>query len=63
VITGKWLQPRHASKEVFEKDFPTLESGLDAHCPGCNGYMKLNRKNPAGRVAGWCGKCNRGVCP
>ncbi len=64
MVTGKWLQPRHASVEVFEKDFPTLDArGLDVHCPGCNGYLKLTRKNPAGRFAGWCKKCDRGVCP
>lgn len=64
MLTGKWLQPRHASAEVFEKDYPVLApSGLDAYCPGCKGYLKLNRKSPAGRVAGWCKTCDRGVCP
>jgi len=61
---GKWLQPRHASKDVFEKDFPVPDlSGLDVYCPGCKGYIKLNRKNPAGRIGGWCDKCARGICP
>ncbi|MEK7858987.1 MAG: hypothetical protein AAB320_07575 [Elusimicrobiota bacterium] len=64
MITGKWLQPRHASEEVFERDFPQGElTGLDVYCPGCKGYTKLSRKNPMGRIAGWCKKCSRGVCP
>ena len=64
MVTGKWLQPRHDSSEIFEKDYPQLDiKGLDVYCPGCKGYLKLVRKNPAGRIAGWCKKCNRGVCP
>lgn len=61
---GQWLQPRHASRDIFEKDFPQVDlAGLNAYCPGCKGYIKLNRKNPAGRIAGWCDKCGRGVMP
>ncbi len=61
---GKWLQPRHASREVFERDFPQLDlSALEVSCPGCKAYIKLSRKSAMGRIAGWCGKCARGVCP
>lgn len=61
---GKWLQPRHARLEVFEKDFPQVEfSGLDVYCPGCRNPLKLSRRNPMGRIAGWCRRCDRGVCP
>jgi hypothetical protein len=61
---GKWLQPRHPSAQIFEKDFPQLDlAGLDVYCPGCKGYVKLLRKAPNGRIGGWCKKCNRGVCP
>jgi hypothetical protein len=64
MVTGKWLQPRHDNAAVFEKDYSKMElATLDVYCPGCKGYLKLNRKNPAGRIAGWCAKCNRGVCP
>jgi len=59
---GKWLEPRHTSKEIFEKDYPKLDiSGLDVKCPGCHCGLKLSRKNPAGRSAGWCKACNRAV--
>jgi hypothetical protein len=58
---GQWLQPRHATREVFEKDFPTLEGGMDALCPGCKGLVKLSRRSPAGKLGGWCKPCNRGV--
>jgi hypothetical protein len=65
MLTGKWLQPRHATQEAFGNDYPVLDpsGGLDVKCPGCNGYLKLNRKNPAGRSGGWCKNCNRGVAP
>ncbi len=60
---GQWLQPRHPSKDVFEKDFPTLEPrGLDVACPGCKATVRLGRKSPQGKLGGWCLKCNRGVC-
>ncbi len=59
---GSWLQPRHGSKDAFEKDFPTLElSPLEVVCPGCRSGVKLTRKAPTGKVGGWCAKCNRGV--
>lgn len=59
---GQWLQPRHGSKEVFDKDFPALEaSGMDVTCPGCKEIVKLARKAPTGKLGGWCKKCNRGV--
>jgi hypothetical protein len=62
--TGQWLQPRHSDSAAFEKDFPQLDAtGLDVYCPGCKGYLRLNRKNPSGRIAGWCKRCQRAVCP
>ncbi len=61
---GKWLQPTYDSMAVFEKDFPVLElPGLDVICPGCKKPVKLARKSPQGRIAGWCRRCNRGVMP
>ena len=61
---GKWLQPRHAAQEVFERDFPQTDlSGLDVYCPGCKALVKLSRKSPNGRIGGWCKKCQRGICP
>lgn len=61
---GKWLQPRHAAQAAFEKDFPQIDpAGLGVTCPGCKTYLTLSRKNPAGRIAGWCPRCQRGVCP
>ncbi|OGR85159.1 MAG: hypothetical protein A3J74_01775 [Elusimicrobia bacterium RIFCSPHIGHO2_02_FULL_57_9] len=61
---GQWLQPRHASVEVFEKDYPQVDfSGLDLYCPGCKVPLKLSRRSAAGRLAGWCKKCNRAVSP
>ena len=61
---GKWLQPRHADAAAFEKDFPQVDpAGLDVYCPGCRAPVKLARKGPAGRIGGWCRKCNRGVSP
>ena len=59
---GQWLQPRHPSYDVFLKDFPKLElSGLDVACPGCKGSVKLVRRSPNAKLAGWCKSCNRGV--
>jgi hypothetical protein len=59
---GQWLQPRHASHEAFEKDFPKLEqTGLDAACPGCKNVVRLARRSPNGKIGGWCKNCNRGV--
>jgi hypothetical protein len=59
---GNWLQPRHGSEDIFLKDFPSLEtSALDVACPGCKNAVKLSRKSPAGKHAGWCKRCNRGV--
>ncbi|HVA66384.1 MAG TPA: hypothetical protein VNK24_05610 [Elusimicrobiota bacterium] len=61
---GKWIQPRHMSQEVFEKDYPGLDlSGLDVHCPGCREILKLTRKSINGRIGAWCRRCNRGVGP
>lgn len=61
---GTWLQPRHMTAEAFEKDFPIPHpAGLDVYCPGCKGYMRLNRKSTSGRMAGWCRQCQRGVSP
>jgi hypothetical protein len=61
---GKWLVPRHASREVFEKDYPKVDfSALEVYCPGCKTIVKLSRKNMAGRVGGWCPKCGRAVAP
>jgi len=62
VTPGTWLQPRHGSKEAFEKDFPKVEvSGLDVACPGCKGAVKVIRRAPNGKLGGWCRNCNRGV--
>ena len=59
---GQWLQPRHGSKDVFDKDYPTIDmGGLDVACPGCKETVKLARKSALGKLAGWCKKCNRGV--
>lgn len=60
---GTWLQPRHGSEEAFKKDFPAWDpsSTLDVACPGCGKTVKLSHKSPAGRNAGWCKTCNRGV--
>lgn len=61
---GKWLQPRYAAQEVFERDFPQTDlSALDVYCPGCKALVKLLRKALNGRIAGWCKKCQRGICP
>ncbi len=59
---GKWLEPRYASKEIFEKDYPRLDlSGIEVMCPGCKGTVKLSRRNNSGKSGGWCKKCNRPV--
>ncbi|MBI4803101.1 MAG: hypothetical protein HY796_11310 [Elusimicrobia bacterium] len=59
---GKWLEPRHTSKEIFEKDYAKIElSGLEVRCPGCKDYVNLGRKNTGGKSAGWCKCCNRAV--
>lgn len=59
---GRWLAPRYTNKEIFEKDFSKMDmSGLDVKCPGCKDSVSLNRKNNAGRSAGWCKRCNRAV--
>lgn len=61
---GQWLQPRHGSEEVFLKDFPTLGTdGLQVNCPGCREVVTLARKSAAGKLGGWCKRCNRGVAP
>jgi len=61
---GKWLQPRHAGREAFERDFPQSDlSALNVYCPGCKAIVTLSRQSPTGRIAGWCKKCQRGVCP
>ena len=61
-LPGQWLQPRHGSKEVFEKDFPAINvSTAVVSCPGCKESVKLGRKSPQGKLGGWCAKCNRGV--
>lgn len=59
---GKWLEPRHTSKEIFEKDFGKIDlSGIEAKCPGCKASLGLNRKSAGGKTAGWCKRCNRAV--
>lgn len=64
MLEGKWLQPRYPSRETFEKDYSQIEfPGPDAYCPGCRKVVKLVRKSPLGKIAGWCGSCNRGVSP
>lgn len=61
---GQWLQPRHGSEEIFLKDFPSLEtSALEVTCPGCKGVVRLSRRSAAGKIGGWCKRCNRGVAP
>ncbi|MFI5363657.1 MAG: hypothetical protein ACHQ49_16960 [Elusimicrobiota bacterium] len=62
MTTGQWLQPRHGSHDAFAKDFPKLEAnGMDVSCPGCKSAVKLVRRSPTGKLAGWCKNCNRGV--
>ena len=39
---GKWLEPRHTSKDIFEKDYPKLDlSGMEVKCLGCKNTLKL----------------------
>ncbi|MBI4374914.1 MAG: hypothetical protein HY549_00530 [Elusimicrobia bacterium] len=60
---GQWLQPRYPGSDVFEKDFSQVDfSGLDIYCPGCKQPLRLSRRSPNGKLAGWCKRCNRGVC-
>jgi hypothetical protein len=59
---GQWLQPRHGSKDAFDKDFPTIDTGgLTVVCPACKETVTLTRRSPQAKVGGWCKKCNRGV--
>ncbi len=59
---GKWLEPRHTSKEIFEKDYTKLDlSAMEVKCPGCKDSVALNRKNNLSKNAGWCKRCNRAV--
>ena len=59
---GQWLQPRHGSRETFEKDFSAIaQSQMDVLCPGCRQAVRLTRKAPTGKSGGWCPRCNRGV--
>ncbi len=59
---GQWLQPRHGSKETFDKDFPTINTGgMTVVCPGCKETVALTRRSLLAKVGGWCKKCNRGV--
>ncbi|MFA6093508.1 MAG: hypothetical protein WCU88_10655 [Elusimicrobiota bacterium] len=62
--TGNWLMPRYTDRTIFEKDFPKIDmNGLDVYCPGCKTVVRLGRKNPAGKVGGWCARCIRSVAP
>jgi hypothetical protein len=59
---GQWLQPRHSSKEAFDKDFPAIDAdSVMIACPGCKEAVSLTRKSVAGKSGGWCKKCNRGI--
>ena len=59
---GRWLSPRHPAREAFERDFPKADfSPAEVYCPGCRGVLKLSRKSPSSRTAGWCAACARGV--
>jgi len=61
---GKWTQPRHPNREVFELDYPKIDlAELSVACPGCKQVVVVSRRSPLDRIAGWCKKCNRGVCP
>lgn len=60
---GRWLAPRYTERAVFEKDYPGIDiSALELCCPGCRASVRLARKAPSGRIAGWCKACNRAVC-
>jgi len=59
---GKWLEPRYTDRSIFEKDFPGIDmNGLEIYCPGCRSVVRLARKSPMGKIAGWCRKCNRAI--
>jgi len=61
---GRWLEPRYTSREVLEKDFAGIDfNALQVLCPGCKAPVRLSRKHPAGRIAGWCERCARAVAP
>ncbi|MBI5596943.1 MAG: hypothetical protein HY928_12700 [Elusimicrobia bacterium] len=63
MLPGRWLSPRHAARDGFERDFPKVELGtLEVYCPGCRSVLRLSRRNPSGKAAGWCNTCARGVC-
>ena len=47
---------------VLDIGLPDM-SGLDVYCPGCRDLVKLSRRSPQKRIAGWCRPCNRGVGP
>ena len=59
---GKWLAPRYTDRGVFEKDFPGIDiHGLELYCPGCRYVVRLARKSPMMKIAGWCARCQRPV--
>ncbi len=61
---ARWLEPRYTDRSVFEKDFPGIDiNGLQVYCPGCRNLVRLARKSPSGKIAGWCKTCNRAVAP
>ncbi|MFH1724463.1 MAG: hypothetical protein ABII00_07565 [Elusimicrobiota bacterium] len=61
---GKWLMPRHPSRDVFEKDFRKIDlNPLEVYCPGCRSVVRIGRSMPNGKVGGWCSRCDRGVAP
>ena len=60
--TARWLEPRYTERNIYEKDFPIIDlNGLEVYCPGCNTLVRLARKSPLGKVAGWCKQCNRAI--
>lgn len=62
MTTGRWLEPRYTDRAVFEKDYPSIDlNGPDVYCPGCKSMLKLARRNPIPKIAGWCKGCNRAV--
>jgi hypothetical protein len=64
VKIGTWLAPRYTERGVFEKDFPGIDMhGLEVYCPGCKDVLRLARKSQAGKIAGWCRRCNRAAAP
>ncbi|MFH1619025.1 MAG: hypothetical protein ABIG11_03890 [bacterium] len=59
---GKWVEPRHRDRLIFEKDYPLLDlNALDVKCPGCKNPIELKRKSTREKIAGWCTVCNRAV--